>query len=86
MNIFWKLPISPADLITTSNQAGFEVVITSTHATATSALPPHHQDPFDRLLIAQARLEGLCLLSSDRALKPYGRSVVLLPAWIEGCQ
>jgi PIN domain nuclease of toxin-antitoxin system len=47
---------------------------------------PTIRTPFDRLLIAQARLEGLCLLSSDRALKPYGRSVVLLPAWIEGCQ
>jgi len=74
-----KLPVSPTDLITAASQAGFEALaITSAHAAATSALPPHHQDPFDRLLVAQAQLEGVCLLSSDRALKAYGRSVVLL--------
>jgi len=74
-----KLPLSPADLITAASQAGFEALaVTSAHAAATSALPPHHQDPFDRLLIAQAQLEGVCLLSNDRALKSYGRSVVLL--------
>jgi len=74
-----KLPVSPSDLITALNQAGFETLaITPAHAAATAALPPHHHDPFDRLLIAQAQLEGVCLLSSDRALKAYGRSVVLL--------
>jgi PIN domain nuclease of toxin-antitoxin system len=76
-----KLPISPIDLITAANQAGFEALpVTAAHAAATAALPSHHQDPFDRLLIAQAQLEGVCLLTNDRALKAYGRSVVLLPS------
>jgi hypothetical protein len=35
------------------------------HAAMTSSLPLHHQDPFDRLLLAQARLEGLQLITAD---------------------
>ncbi|HSO81522.1 type II toxin-antitoxin system VapC family toxin [Thiocapsa sp.] len=35
-------------------------------------LPPHHRDPFDRLLVAQARQEGLTLVSSDTAFDAYG--------------
>lgn len=41
------------------------------HAEAAGALPPHHQDPFDRLLVAQARCEGLALATADRALDAY---------------
>src|SRR5437762_4151675 len=35
-------------------------------------LPPHHRDPFDRLLIAQVRVEGLTLVSCDPHFQPYG--------------
>ena len=35
-------------------------------------LPFHHRDPFDRILVAQARVEGATLVSHDRALEPYG--------------
>ncbi len=45
--------------------------ITWQHADAAGALPPHHADPFDRLLIAQARAENLCLVSEDRAFRRY---------------
>jgi PIN domain nuclease of toxin-antitoxin system len=38
-------------------------------------LPFHHRDPFDRLLVAQARLEGMTLVSRDRTLKDYGISI-----------
>jgi PIN domain nuclease of toxin-antitoxin system len=41
------------------------------HALHAAALPPHHRDPFDRLLIAQAELEELVLLTADRQLEPY---------------
>jgi len=41
------------------------------HAAKQSELPFHHRDPFDRLLIAQALLEGLTLVSSDAAFEPY---------------
>lgn len=42
------------------------------HAVAVRDLPPHHKDPFDRLLVAQARVEGLTLVSADPLLTPYG--------------
>ena len=45
--------------------------ISWSHAQAAAALPRHHADPFDRMLIAQARSEGLQLVSSDAALTPY---------------
>jgi PIN domain nuclease of toxin-antitoxin system len=42
------------------------------HATFVEALPAHHKDPFDRLLIAQALLEVMPIVSADVALDPYG--------------
>ncbi len=48
------------------------------HALTAGALPPHHRDPFDRLLVAQALEEGLTLVTSDPRVAPYG--VSLLPA------
>jgi PIN domain nuclease of toxin-antitoxin system len=41
------------------------------HATAVEHLPPHHKDPFDRLLIAQAMCEQIPIVSSDSQLDPY---------------
>ncbi|MEW6278007.1 MAG: type II toxin-antitoxin system VapC family toxin [Candidatus Eremiobacterota bacterium] len=49
------------------------------HVTYVADLPPHHSDPFDRLLVAQARLEHLTLVSADRQMERY--DVDLLPAW-----
>jgi PIN domain nuclease of toxin-antitoxin system len=45
--------------------------ITSEHALAVEMLPPHHKDPFDRMLVAQARLEKLTLVTHDPRLRPY---------------
>jgi PIN domain nuclease of toxin-antitoxin system len=71
-----KLPVSPHELITAASAAGFEwLAISPDHAAATATLPPHHADPFDRLLIAQAKAEGVRLLSLDRALAAYGSVV-----------
>jgi PIN domain nuclease of toxin-antitoxin system len=42
------------------------------HALRACALPPHHADPFDRMLVAQAELEGLTLVTRDSALSRYG--------------
>ena len=42
------------------------------HALRVAELPPHHRDPFDRLLVAQAELEGATLLTADRQFAPYG--------------
>jgi len=48
------------------------------HAVRVAALPPHHADPFDRALIAQAQAEPLVLLTQDRQLARYGRGVSLV--------
>ena len=53
--------------------SGFdELPITARHAAAVRDLPSHHRDPFDRLLVAQARLETLTLVTVDRALRQSG--------------
>jgi PIN domain nuclease of toxin-antitoxin system len=46
------------------------------HAAAVALLPDHHQDPFDRLLIAQARAEGLTIVTSDAAFDAYDVKVL----------
>lgn len=52
--------------------SGFEKLpIQFSHAEAAARLPPHHSDPFDRMLIAQAREERLTLVTHDRAFEPY---------------
>jgi PIN domain nuclease of toxin-antitoxin system len=48
-----------------------ELAVSIAHATAVEALPPHHRDPFDRMLVVQARAEAAILVSSDPALRPY---------------
>lgn len=52
--------------------SGFEkLLITFAHAAHAAALPAHHRDPFDRMLVAQAQAEGLTLVTRDRLLEPY---------------
>lgn len=41
------------------------------HALRVARLPPHHRDPFDRLLVAQAQLEDVPILTADRRFSPY---------------
>jgi PIN domain nuclease of toxin-antitoxin system len=48
-----------------------ELPITSEHALAIDALPPIHGDPFDRILIAQATIEGIELLTADQVVARY---------------
>ena len=52
-----------------------ESPITSDHAAAVSLLPAIHKDPFDRLLVAQATVEGLVLLTADKIVAAYGAVV-----------
>ena len=62
----------PADLFDQAAAAGcLALPVTWDHARAVEALPPHHADPFDRMLVAQARVEGLTLLSANRAFAVY---------------
>lgn len=64
-----KVPTSIADCVAASRFA--ELPLTIAHATAIRDLPPLHKDPFDRTLIAQARVEGLTLVSRDAGLARY---------------
>ena len=52
-----------------------EVPVTGEHAVAVGDLQPIHKDPFDRILIAQARVEGITLLTSDSTIARYGGAI-----------
>ena len=55
-----------------------ELPVTVEHGEAVRMLPLYHRDPFDRLLIAQAQIEGLILVTSDRLLLRYGVPILLV--------
>jgi len=55
-----------------------ELPISSEHAVSTHRLPPIHKDPFDRLLIAQAMVEGILLLTSDTTVARYPAPIQLV--------
>lgn len=57
-----------------------ELPVSATHALVAANLPPIHKDPFDRMLLAQAKCEGMALLTSDAILGDYKGPVVLVPA------
>ena len=48
-----------------------ELAMTGAHAAALTGLPPFHKDPFDRMLVAQAMIEGMTLVTSDPAVAKY---------------
>lgn len=57
------------------SRTGIELLpIKLAHATAVESLPPHHRDPFDRLLVAQFTIEAIPVVSVDLSLDPYGVS------------
>lgn len=57
--------------------SGFEkLLITFAHAERVAALPLHHRDPFDRMLIAQAQANDLTLVTHDHLFEPYEVSVI----------
>jgi PIN domain nuclease of toxin-antitoxin system len=53
-----------------------EVSVSSNHAIAVEVLPALHKDPFDRILIAQARTEGMMLLTVDCQISLYGNGIM----------
>ena len=64
---------APEDLETAIREQDFTpLLVTFHHAEEAGALPPHHSDPFDRMLIAQARAEGLILVTRDTRIPLYG--------------
>ncbi|MFL2513296.1 MAG: type II toxin-antitoxin system VapC family toxin [Synechococcus sp.] len=71
-----KLEVSPVVFRDQSIAAGADLLpVLDSHVIETAQLPLLHQDPFDRLLIAQARVEGLMAVSSDRQWVGYDVSL-----------
>lgn len=63
----------PTDFEEVLGAQSFEQLsVTATHAHSLRGLPLHHRDPFDRMLVAQATLEGLTIVTHDDALRAYG--------------
>jgi len=74
-----KIEADPHELADAIEASGFtELPVRATHAAGTSRLALHHNDPFDRLLVAQAIAEPLKLLTADAALVQYSELVVLV--------
>ena len=68
---------APPDLVPVLTRAGAAASpLTLEHAAAVEHLPPHHRDPFDRLLIAQATIEHAAIVSADPEFRAYEVPVV----------
>jgi PIN domain nuclease of toxin-antitoxin system len=72
-----KLQFETPILLDTLSRGGTRVVsITAEHALAAGDLPRHHEDPFDRMLVAQALTEGLTLVTRDARLRAYQVAII----------
>lgn len=83
--VIWEVAIkrglgkldAPDDLLDRLIQAGVDLLpISPHHADRVATLPPHHRDPFDRLLVAQADCDGFALVTADSQLGRYGIEIV----------
>ncbi|AYG03603.1 type II toxin-antitoxin system VapC family toxin [Gryllotalpicola protaetiae] len=71
--------VEPRRLRSVLLESGFEELdLSARHALAVSDLPLHHGDPFDRMLITQAKLEAMLFLTADKELAEYGDPVRLV--------
>jgi PIN domain nuclease of toxin-antitoxin system len=72
-----KLKADPIQMIGNLSRSGFlELPITAIHTVKIATMPLHHNDPFDRLLVAQAQAESMRLLTTDSKLSRYGDFVI----------
>jgi PIN domain nuclease of toxin-antitoxin system len=72
------LPDPPADYVSSRMRQTktTPLAVSHEHALAVAALPAHHRDPFDRLIVAQARIERLAILTADRHLALYDVEII----------
>ena len=71
------MPLSPDDVRFGAEESGVrELTFDSSHAVALTMLPTHHRDPFDRMLLAQAKSSGMRILSHDNRFPAYGDFVI----------
>lgn len=74
-----KLRANPAEVLAGVDPAGFNhLPVSGGHAARVVQLPPLHKDPFDRLLVAQAQVEPMILLTNDVVLGGYGELVEIV--------
>jgi PIN domain nuclease of toxin-antitoxin system len=68
-----SLPVPPSTFVPTRmlRDGIVSLAVEHHHALAVADLPDHHRDPFDRLLVAQAKIEGMTLFTADRQLRAY---------------
>jgi PIN domain nuclease of toxin-antitoxin system len=68
---------APKDLLHALRETGFETVpVSAEHAVQAAALPPIHSDPFDRMIVAQARAEGFTIVTRDDDVAQYAVQVI----------
>ena len=71
------MPLSPDDVRFGAEESGVrELTFDSSHAVALTTLPTYHRDPFDRMLLAQAKSSGMKILSHDNRFPAYGDFVI----------
>jgi PIN domain nuclease of toxin-antitoxin system len=71
--------VDPAQVLEVMPDTGFsELPVKASHAAEVHKLPPIHKDPFDRLLVAQSRIEPMLLLTNDSLLVQYSENVRLI--------
>ena len=64
-------------IVDAASELGFDILpVTGMHAERAGGLPRHHDDPFDRLIVAQADLESMVLGTQDPMLRPYTVSIL----------
>lgn len=73
------MPVSGQAALGYFREAGYRMLpIEAEHAVAVEALPLHHQDPFDRLIVAQSLTEPLRLITHDRQVARYSDTILLV--------
>lgn len=73
------MPISGSEALGWFRRAGYRLLsVLPEHAAAIDGLPALHADPFDRILVAQARTEPMRLVTHDAALGAYGEAVLVV--------
>jgi len=71
------MPVSGQDALRYFQESGYRFLpVEAEHAAAVEALPMHHQDPFDRILIAQAQLEPMRLMTHDQTVALYSDTII----------
>ncbi len=72
-----EMPVSGQDALRYFTESGYRFLpVEPEHAAAVEDLPPHHRDPFDRILVAQALVEPMRLMTHDPMVTRYGDTII----------